>query len=285
MRRTSPPRALGALLLAICFLTPAALAQGVFELGDGGLIVEGTSLDDVIVLVPNKVDRRVFEVRVIVNGVDYGSYSMDDRPGLTIRGRAGDDLIKASRLHNRVFPLDTNPSFELTITGDAGDDKLLGSRIRDVIYGHDGDDVIRGGNSDDILLGGDGDDRINGGRGHDVIEGQAGDYDVLVGACGNDKIADKDGAKRVDGGDGLDKLLLFWREGWGSDRRRTPKPRVEGGYDADYMELTNHSAADLTLIIDGDEFHGYDDDDDRALFFGWFAEDMPITKVESVTYF
>lgn len=276
--------AFAALAFAVLLATPV-LAQSVVDAPDGGLLVEGTALDDDILIQPWKEGRKIAGIEIIINDVSLGAWSLAERPSLTVRGREGNDRIRLNRLPNAAFNLAAYPEFSLTITGDAGDDVIRGSRLHDVIYGNAGDDRIHGGPGNDIILGGDGNDRLHGNRGHDVVEGNAGDFDRLFGDCGHDKIADKDGARVVKGGDGEDKLVLFWREGWGSEKRRAPKPLVEGGYDADHIELHNLSAADMTLRVDGDELHGYDDDGDRALLFGWFAEDMPLPKVETVTRF
>lgn len=66
-----------------------------------------------------------------------------------------------------------------TIVGTSGDDVLQGTPNNDVICGLGGDDIIIGGLGDDVLVGGSGDDLLVGGPGSDRLYGGDGD-DQLV---------------------------------------------------------------------------------------------------------
>ncbi|MBX7147412.1 MAG: hypothetical protein K1X44_08945 [Alphaproteobacteria bacterium] len=149
----------------------------------------------------------------------------------TLKGGDGDDYVDGGGGYNTMY-------------GGKGNDHLVTaagwSYTQDnTMYGEDGNDRIIDGDGNSILYGGQGKDEISGGRGHDFITGDEGDdelegedgNDTLMGGVGNDLLApegynaeyykqlEKSGGKlpvadgnveydRVDGGDGLDTLVL-----------------------------------------------------------------------------
>jgi Ca2+-binding RTX toxin-like protein len=116
-----------------------------------------------------------------------------------------------------------------TLTGTAGNDVIDGLGGNDTINGLGGDDFIRGGLGDDTLTGGAGDDQLYGGGGNDRAIDDQGDYAVLDGGTGNDRISVNNLAitsLNVSGGDGDDLIeltlgtagLAFVSGGNGADR-------------------------------------------------------------------
>ena len=101
------------------------------------------------------------------------------------------------------------------VNGWMGDDVIVGGDGAQSLSGDDGDDLIEagagadflfGGVGNDILYAGDGDDYLDGGAGNDVLKGGGGD-DIISGGSGNDIIYG-DVHDVIDGGEGLDTLLL-----------------------------------------------------------------------------
>jgi hypothetical protein len=85
---------------------------------------------------------------------------------------------------------------------------VFGGDGNDSILGGTGEDVLLGGKHNDTLSGGDNDDMIFGGKNNDLIIGGAG-VDYLSGDAGNDTIrSDVPDNEVVDGGTGVDELLL-----------------------------------------------------------------------------
>ena len=100
------------------------------------------------------------------------------------------DLSQGTIL-DRQEGLQTFRNFERVITG-AGDDLLRGD---------DHNNHLESGEGDDTLFGGDGDDFLGSGSGNDSINGEAGDDAI--------SIYDFESTKIIDGGDGVDTLILF----------------------------------------------------------------------------
>jgi Ca2+-binding RTX toxin-like protein len=128
------------------------------ELVGGVLTVFGTDGDDKIDI--SASGRRNQNVRVQINGQDYGSFG--NVHVIHLAALDGDD-----RVH------------------------LGGSvKVPAIINGGAGDDHIKGGGGNDILIGGSGSDRLNGGAGDDVLfasDAQTdGDADRLTGGAGKD---------------------------------------------------------------------------------------------------
>ncbi len=270
-----------AVVLVCAFVAPA-MAQTVHVDHRNVIFVGGTDSDDTVVLKQYRVDGVAEGVTIKINGVDYGDWPTAERDGITVRGYDGNDRINLRHVTTEVFFLDLHPDFEITITGDGGNDKIHGSEGHDVIRGNDGNDRIFGLAGNDILLGGEGNDIIAGGAGHDVIEGNGGRKDQLKGGCGNDKIADKDGFRLASGGDGEDKLYLTFPDDYVTPRWDVI---IEGGYDADLIEIYNNSPMLLELLIDGDIPFGYDNEGDILYTHGSWDEALTVSHVESVTHF
>jgi Ca2+-binding RTX toxin-like protein len=112
------------------------------------IVVNGTTGDDVVLVVGDPTGVGVFGLAAVVNIV--GSEWDLDR--LVINTLAGDDVVDASALQAGAIGL----------TADGGPDD-------DVLIGSDGNDVLLGGDGDDVLIGGPGLDVLDGGPGDNVV--------------------------------------------------------------------------------------------------------------------
>ena len=94
-------------------------------------------------------------------------------------------------------------------TGTAGDNTIIGSGLTDVIYGLDGRDTLNGFGGSDTLFGQADRDILNGGVGNDDLTGGI-DDDIVNGGSGADTIryVIGDGIDEVDGGTGIDRLII-----------------------------------------------------------------------------
>jgi hypothetical protein len=98
-------------------------------------------------------------------------------------------------------PFDSRPG--CTVRGTEGDDVLLGTPGDDVICAGGGNDVVRGRGGDDWVYGGDGNDVLRGDAGSDQLFGEAG-RDVVnssEGVRGNDSVDGGAGKRDVCNGD------------------------------------------------------------------------------------
>ncbi|MEM1256482.1 MAG: lectin-like protein [Cyanobacteria bacterium P01_H01_bin.21] len=100
------------------------------------------------------------------------------------------DISRGTVLDN-LPGLQTFQNFERIITG-AGNDILRGDETSNQLEAGDGNDTIYGGAGDDFL---------SPGKGNDTVYGEAGDDAISV--------HDFNGLKTIDGGEGIDTLILF----------------------------------------------------------------------------
>lgn len=119
--------------------------------------------------------------------------------GDTLLGGDGDDILSGGAGDDRIF-------------GGAGDDRLVGGDGADILNGDGGNDVVIGGGGEDRILGSAGDDEIEGNDGADVIYPGSG-VDFVDAGAGDDvivllHICEMDSGKYIDGGAGVDRLLL-----------------------------------------------------------------------------
>ena len=151
-------------------LTLAVVAPEPIRIKNGVLTLIGTDAGDYIqAWVPR---TNAGQVRVIYND-RVVNFSRSSITGLSIDGRAGDDVIYG------------NTPFGATVVGGAGNDSLAGGGGDDTIFGGDGDDNLDGNAGDDVLRGEEGIDRLDGGGGADLLYGGNGS-DRLVGGIGRD---------------------------------------------------------------------------------------------------
>jgi Ca2+-binding RTX toxin-like protein len=98
-----------------------------------------------------------------------------------------------------------------TIDGGLGNDKLYGDGNEgsgsNYSYDPNGADTLSGGAGDDALYGGAGDDALYGGTGNDFLSGDTGS-DILSGGAGDDEIVFDEIDSSIDGGKGLDTLII-----------------------------------------------------------------------------
>ncbi|HEX8256748.1 MAG TPA: calcium-binding protein, partial [Allosphingosinicella sp.] len=122
---------------------------------------------------------------------------------VAIVGGSADDFFAGGGYDDSI---DGNGGSDL-VFGGGGNDFIVGDggafadeRGNDTLDGGAGDDRISGMGGDDYLVGGDDDDSLAGGHGTDELYGQAGDDSLEAGF--------NDGADIVDGGDGIDLVII-----------------------------------------------------------------------------
>jgi Ca2+-binding RTX toxin-like protein len=173
-----------------------ALFGGAGDAQPDNVIVEGTTGDDVAVVIGDATGVSVFAQAAQVN--ISGAEAANDR--LTMNMLAGDDVMDASGL--------AATGIQLVANGGDGADILVGGDGNDTLTGGAGDDVLVGGDGIDVIDGGDGDDveiqLVGGGDGDDVEIQLAGGGDTVTSAtaAGKDWLAAH--ARNVDGRTVLD---------------------------------------------------------------------------------
>src|SRR5262249_52696077 len=142
----------------------SSVAIGSVVMVGNDLVVSGTPNGDDIVIKP--ADRGA-GVRVIMNGVDLGTFSPVGR--VVVYGLGGDDII-------RVVPGSRDCKTTLVGTpavldGGDGNDVLnvAGSKVGNILIGGAGDDVLIAGQNCDVLIGGLGADILNAGNEDDLL--------------------------------------------------------------------------------------------------------------------
>lgn len=128
-------------------------------------------------------------------------------------GGAGDDVLEGGDGDDELFA--EGPGFgevdgflgRNTLRGGAGNDSLYGSDGREVMEGGAGNDRLYGLGGSDSLMGGEGDDYLIGGDGADTLDGGPG-VDTLEGGPGDDVIFYDPFDAFIDGGDGIDMLVI-----------------------------------------------------------------------------
>jgi hypothetical protein len=152
------------------------------ERGAGGVTITATSGNDKISVEPRKDGKPGVDV---VSGKGRVSLSDDEAKRLTIDGGAGNDTIV----------VDPRVTYDLTLKGGAGDDLIRGGGGNDRIDGGDDRDFLYGNGGNDTITGGKGDDTISGGAGDDVMSGGTG-KNTVVGGTGKNTFANAGGTDR-----------------------------------------------------------------------------------------
>jgi hypothetical protein len=137
---------------AIVSLTPASA-----HLAGGDLIVVGTTGKDKIDI--SKDDHLVNGVKVKVNDVNLGSFSMGAGGWIVVASSLGDDSVE---VHDDV-------KFNAALYGGPGNDHLNGGGAVNILVGCDGNDELHSGKLDDLLIGGLGADKLDGGEADDIL--------------------------------------------------------------------------------------------------------------------
>jgi Ca2+-binding RTX toxin-like protein len=128
--------------------TDLSAVGGVDDLEPDTVTVDATGANDTVVVSGGPSNLQVLGLSTSVTVT--GASATNDR--VTVRGRAGDDIIDASG----VAP----GAALLTLDGGANDDVLVGGAGNDTLLGGDGDDVLLGGGGIDVLDGGPGDNVV-----------------------------------------------------------------------------------------------------------------------------
>ena len=139
-------------------ITPAA--PGISAIwSKGTLIIQGTPLDDDIIV------RRNMANRIEVLGLSQ-TFPVKGLRRIEVHGGGGDDYIDLDSGEIKGERMLDTPS---VIYGDAGNDTIFGGNASDLIYGGDGDDSLAGMGGSDYLDGGAGADLFYGGSGRDTF--------------------------------------------------------------------------------------------------------------------
>jgi len=173
-QRSSPRSASGSrrssLRLAVEVLEDRTLFAADFAAAQvGGLVVQGTDGDDIIV-VRREVGPSGPLAVVVINGVESSVLFLN---GETVRVYAGkgNDIV--------VMDESAAVTWSAQFYGEQGHDLLVGASRGDYLDGGDGNDILMGRAGDDTLVGGAGRDELRGGSGADIVQ--------AVG-CGIDRI-------------------------------------------------------------------------------------------------
>ena len=188
-----------------------------------------------------------------------------------LEGGNGADILSGGEGNDQILGQAGNDF----ASGNAGDDQLSGGDGFDSLNGEDGDDLLEGGNNNDFLLGGLGDDTLDGGAGDDLMSDLNG-VNSFAGGAGADQIraGSTDGIQTVDGGDGDDAIIHYYRyfastitTGLGSDT-------IEIAYADQGTEAV--IVTDFTAGAGGDMFRLSGDDGALlSLLSGWDSGSNP----------
>lgn len=170
--------------------------MSVVQLSVGGSIGVTTGFGDDLIEVRSTADG----VRVLFDGVDQGSFTLDPFAEILISSLGGNDEI--------LFQ--TTVVYDAIVSSGQGNDTIRVGAGNDLVFGGDGVDVIFGREGDDDLYGGDGDDRIFGQAGEDYLEGEN-DDDRLVGGTDRDGLIGGYGVDTMLGNAGDDYLYGDWQ--------------------------------------------------------------------------
>ena len=165
----------------------------------------------------------------------------------------------------------------------------------DILFGGEGDDVLLGLGGDDMLLGDKGDDLLFGGSGDDYLDGGEG-RDTMYAGSGDDIVVYDSSDYLIDGGDGIDVLLVDATELGGRNieellgdghSKDGDKTLVNGfevvitGDNIDELGLTSLSDLGITIKNDevslGDQWSRQDDGSYTGRFENASGEDITLT--------
>jgi Ca2+-binding RTX toxin-like protein len=259
----------------------ATLEDDADNLGDGALVVTGTSGNDVIVIEPRP--SNLAQIRVRINGRLAGLFTLSEVQHIVVFGLDGNDSIVVSAA---LFQL-------ATILGGRGNDVIVGGSGDDAIDGEDGNDTINGGAGDDELCGGNGNDTVVGGLGNDLMGGDAG-KDVLAGSLGDDVLLGGDGNDIADGGVGNDRVygqigndkliggvgnnILVGDDGNDTLVARPGRNLLIGGRGADL--ITGNNQGDI--LVAGSTAHDENDVALQAILAEWTSGNSYSTRVSNI---
>jgi Ca2+-binding RTX toxin-like protein len=180
---------LSAMAVLVLLVPAAASAALVSEVTPGGqLIVESDASDSIAVTCGA-------DGNVKVNGADpnTGPAACSAISHMWVIGGLGPNVIDLSGVTRASFPsLNLTPAIEpakTVVSGGGGADTITGSEFEDSIDGREGDDTLNGGLADDSFLDGAGNNQIEGGPGVDDL--------LVFGTDGDDTLTALDGAWQV----------------------------------------------------------------------------------------
>lgn len=142
--------------------------------------------------------------------MDEGDDRLDGGPGsdtVVVLGAVAAEIdLALTRAQNTGYGNDVLVEIEHA-TGGLGHDRLFGNDAANILAGGDGNDLLDGRAGRDTLYGGNGSDTLVGGAGADQLFGGAG-ADQLLGGDGNDSLYLEEGDDIIDGGAGVDRLIV-----------------------------------------------------------------------------
>ena len=137
--------------------------------GTGGIVVQGTNGDDVIVI-RRRVGPTGAEAVIVINGVE-SVVSYTNGETVQVYAGKGDDVVRMDE--------STAVTWSAQLYGEQGKDLLVGAGRGDYLDGGAGKDTLMGLAGDDTLAGGEGKDELHGGAGADDIQAVEGGIDWI----------------------------------------------------------------------------------------------------------
>jgi trimeric autotransporter adhesin len=198
----------GAVVINDVLIDPNALPAGVTiqEIDGSTFLIFG---DDAVIL--TDVSLAAWQYRSSQRAA--GGAGNDSLLGTTaadvLLGAAGNDTISGNGGRDVISGGAGNDSISLgagLAFGDLGDDSISAGAGNDRLFGNAGNDTLSAGSGRNSLYGGDNDDILYGGAGEDSLYGGSGN-DTLRGSSAT-SATDSGGKDYIDGGDGIDLLLL-----------------------------------------------------------------------------
>ena len=147
--------------------------------GQGGIVINGTSGNDVI-LAGRQVINGVVQVVITVNGFSTIQPYVNGETIVVNAGAENDIVILEASAWNHWQAIFHGGDGNDSLHGGLKNDQLYGEGGNDWLFGLAGDDILVGGNGNDWLYGHAGRDLLIGGRGQDWLFGGQ-DEDVIIG--------------------------------------------------------------------------------------------------------
>jgi FG-GAP-like repeat/RTX calcium-binding nonapeptide repeat (4 copies) len=159
-----PPKSAVPAVAPAAVVSPLQSDDVSVELDSGVLTIVGTPGDDTISI--TSADQQL---TVAVDGAADGTFPVTQVTGISIAGKAGDDVLK----------VDASVSLPATLKGGGGNDSLQGGGGDNVLVGADGNDTLNGGGGTNLLVPGalltytdgpTGNDSLVGGSGFNIAD-------------------------------------------------------------------------------------------------------------------
>ncbi|MGB7156976.1 MAG: calcium-binding protein [Tepidisphaeraceae bacterium] len=258
---------------------------------DGVLTITGTGGDDEIFVYGRETmfhyapgfsgPTLEFSARVERNGVELGTFKIDDFNAIRIDAGGGNDRVRvyvdADRLPDDdglFLPMGIRKRAPIHIEGGGGNDTLGGTGGDDTLVGGAGKDLLVGGAGNDLLSGGTGNDKVDGGEGDDSLFGGAGNDGLNGGATGADLFAGGSGSDTADYA--ARRGVIVTLDGIANDG--SPTPSNLAGYALDlYIDPAlferDNVGTDVENVIGGRGANFLTGDEDANILIGGSGDD------------